>query len=346
MEIEHKNEQFWQIGSYTIHSLDTIYQKMMYVMLRQYIDDKKQCFPSVKTLAEECSMSVAKATEVLKELEEKKIITKTSRYLESGGQTSNIYTIHDHVKVKPKQTKPKPINDSVPEFEALTADQRKEASQVNQADQSNFTQDTSEIDIFDLQLHDNTKNEASQAENRTEKVAVQTKHSTDELKKQYDYATMIFENPSKQEHIDICMDIIATTINSKKKTIRIQKEEIPKEKVVDRLLKLAKEDILWVIAKFEQQPTSIHYPKAYLLTLLYDAHNQRILDQQNQKSVAAAAAAPPQKQPSRGVAKGTEQFRNFTERKNNKYMEKILGQYSLHPEDQAQEADVGEESAL
>lgn len=345
MEIEHKNEPFWQIGSYTIHSLDTIYQKMMYVMLRQYIDDKKQCFPSVKTLAEECSMSVAKATEVLKELEEKKIITKTSRYLESGGQTSNIYTIHDHVKVKPKQTKPKPINDSVPEFEALTADKRKEASQVNQAYQSNFTQDTSEIDISDLQLHDNTKDEASQAENRTEKVAVQTKHSTDELKKQYDYVAMISENPSKQEYIDICMDIISTTINSKKKNIRIQKEEIPKEKVTDKLLKLTKDDILWAIGKYEQQPTTVHYPKAYLLTLLYDAKNQRILDLQNQKSVAAAAAAPPKAQ-TKAVASGTQAFQNFTERKNNKYMEKILGQYSLHPEDQAQEADVGEESAL
>lgn len=323
MEIEHKNEPFWQIGSYTIHSLDTIYQKMMYVMLRQYIDDKKQCFPSVKTLAEECSMSVAKATEVLKELEEKKIITKTSRYLESGGQTSNIYTIHDHVKVKPKQTKPKPINDSVPEFEALTADKRKEASQVNQADQSNFTQDTSEIDISDLQLHDNTKDEASQAENRTEKVAVQTKHSTDELKKQYDYVAMISENPSKQEYIDICMDIIATTINNKKDTIRIQKEEIQREKVAEQLLKLTKEDILWTIKRFEQQPNQIHSPKAYLLTLLYDAKSQRALDLQNQKSVAAAAAAPPKAQ-QKAVARGTQAFQNFTERKNNNYTSKIM----------------------
>ena len=141
------------------------------------------------------------------------------------------------------------------------------------------------------------------------------------------------------------MDIITTTVNSKKDTIRIQKEEIQREKVVDRLLKLAKEDILWVIGKFEQQPNQINYPKAYLLTLLYDAKNQRILDRQNRQAVAAAAAAPPQTQPLRGVAKGTEQFRNFTERKNNKYMEKILEQYSLHPGDQAQEADVGEESA-
>lgn len=343
MEIEH--EPFWQIGSYTIHSLDTIYQKMMYVMLRQYIDDKKQCFPSVKTLAEECSMSVAKATEVLKELEEKKIITKTSRYLESGGQTSNIYTIHDHVKVKPKQTKPKPINDSVPEFEALTAKQKKEVSAADQADQSKKSTGDTSNDITTLRLHNNTLLGDSQGENRIEKVAAQTKYSTDELKKQYDYAAMVAENPSNQEYIDICMDIISTTINSKKKNIRIQKEEIPKEKVTDKLLKLTKDDILWAIGKYEQQPTTVHYPKAYLLTLLYDAKNQRILDLQNQKSVAAAAAAPPKAQ-TKAVASGTQAFQNFTERKNNKYMEKILGQYSLHPEDQAQEADVGEESAL
>lgn len=346
MEIEHKNEPFWQIGSYTIHSLDTIYQKMMYVMLRQYIDDKKQCFPSVKTLAKECSMSVAKATEVLKELEEKKIITKTSRYLESGGQTSNIYTIHDHVKVKPKQTKPKQINDSVPEFDSLiNADQRKEVSQVNNADQSESTHDTSlNNDITDLQFNDNTKKKTSQGENRV----AQTKYSMDELKKQYDYQSLIAENSAHQENIDICMDIILTTVNSKKQTIRIQKEEIPNAKVVDRLLKLTKEDILWVISKYEQQPNQIHSPKAYLLTLLYDAHNQRILDQQNQKSVAAAAAAPPeQKTKSEWKASGTRAF-EFKDvdgtRANNNYMAKVLAQYSLPPEDQA--ADVGEESAL
>lgn len=342
MEIEHKNEPFWQIGSYTIHSLDTIYQKMMYVMLRQYIDDKKQCFPSVKTLAEECSMSVAKATEVLKELEEKKIITKTSRYLESGGQTSNIYTIHDHVKVKPKQTKPKPINDSVPEFEALTAKQKKEVSAADQADQSKKSTGDTSNDITTLRLHNNTLLSDSQGENRIEKVAVQTKYSTDEIKKQYDYQALIAEHSVHQENIDICMDIISTTINSKKKNIRIQKEEIPKEKVTDKLLKLTKDDILWAIGKYEQQPTTVHYPKAYLLTLLYDAHNQRILDLQNKKSVAAAAAAPPKAQ-QKAVASGTQVFQNFTGRQNNNYMEKILEQYSLPPEDQA--ADAGEEAA-
>lgn len=342
MEIEHKNEPFWQIGSYTIHSLDTIYQKMMYVMLRQYIDDKKQCFPSVKTLAEECSMSVAKATEVLKELEEKKIITKTSRYLESGGQTSNIYTIHDHVKVKPKQTKPKPINDSVPEFEALTAKQKKEVSAADQADQSKKSTGDTSNDITTLRLHNNTLLGDSQDENRIEKVAAQTQYREEFLQNQYEYQVMLAEFPEKKENIDICMNIIFTTVNSKKKDIRIQKEEIPKEKVTDKLLKLTKDDILWAIGKYEQQPTTVHYPKAYLLTLLYDAHNQRVLDLQNKKSVAAAAAAPPKAQ-QKAVASGTQVFQNFTGRQNNNYMEKILEQYSLPPEDQA--ADAGEEAA-
>lgn len=348
MKKQEHNESFSMYGNETAASLSNIYEKMMYIMLRKYINDKKQCFPSIATLASDCSMSIAKATDVLKDLEKKGIITKTSRYLPSGGQTSNLYTIHDRVPIKPKKVISNIIiEDSVPEFNALTgADQRKRVSEADQADQSGSTQDTqSTDDITYSQLYDNTKDEASQAENRTEKVAVQTKHSTDELKKQYDYAALISENPSKQEYIDICMDIISTTINSKKKNIRIQKEEIPKEKVTDKLLKLTKDDILWAIGKYEQQPTTVHYPKAYLLTLLYDAKNQRILDLQNQKSVAAAAAAPPKAQ-TKAVASGTQAFQNFTERKNNKYMEKILGQYSLHPEDQAQEADVGEESAL
>lgn len=320
-------------------SLSTAYEKAMYHALKMHTDSKGQCFPSVKTLAEESGMGLGKANATLKDLEKKGVIKIEHQYLENGGKTSNLYTICDKLVIESPKQKSKPqepqeskktnvIPDDVPEFNFLTnADQRKEASQVNQADQSNFTQDTSEIDISDLQLHDNTKDEASQAENRTEKVAVQTKHSTDELKKQYDYVAMIYENPSKQEYIDICMDIISTTINSKKKNIRIQKEEIPKEKVTDKLLKLTKDDILWAIGKFAQQSNTIHSPQAYLLTLLYDAHNQRILDLKNQKSVAAAAAAPPKAQ-QKAVASGTQVFQNFTGRQNNNYMDKVMGQYN------------------
>lgn len=346
-----KKKPFTIIYNDTFLKLSTVYEKVMYMALKMHVNAKGQCFPSVGTLAEECGMGIVKASAVLKELEKKGIIKKEHQYLENGGKTSNLYTVCDELdeqkELKKKadkkpDKKPSWTPDLLPEWNGLVnGDQKKEASRADQADQSASTPDTSNKNITNSHLHNNTESFDSQ----DEKKAVQTKYSEEFLKNQYEYQVMIAEYPAKNENIDICMDIISTTINSKKKNIRIQKEEIPKEKVTDKLLKLTKDDILWAIGKYEQQPTTVHYPKAYLLTLLYDAKNQRILDRQNRQAVAAAAAAPPQTQPLRGVAKGTEQFRNFTERKNNNYMKKILGQYSLHPEDQAQEADVGEESA-
>lgn len=328
-----KKRPFTIIYNDTFLKLSTVYEKAMYMALKMHANAKGQCFPSVGTLAEECGMGGVKASAVLKELEKKGIIKKEHQYLENGGKTSNLYTVCDELdeqkEVKKKADekpakKPSWTPDLLPEWNSLVnGDQKKEASRADQADQSESTPDTSNKNITNSHLHNNTESFDSQ----DEKKAVQTKYSEEFLKNQYEYQVMITEFSAKKGNIDICMDIIATTINSKKKTIRIQKEEIPKEKVVDRLLKLAKEDILWVIAKFEQQPTSIHYPKAYLLTLLYDAHNQRILDLQNRKSVSAAAAAPPKAQ-TKAVASGTQAFQNFTERQNNNYMDKVMEQYN------------------
>ena len=249
------------------------------------------------------------------------MITIQNRTLGNGGKTSNIYRLLEFENEEVQASLQESQDEEAPKQLSVG---RKRVSGMDQADQSESKQDTQlKSNITNLRLHDNTKNEASQAENRREKVAAQTKYSTEEIKKKYNYTDMISENPSKQENIDICIDIIATTINNKKDTIRIQKEEIQREKVAEQLLKLTKEDILWAIKRFEQQPNQIHSPKAYLLTLLYDAKSQRALDLQNQKSVAAAAAAPPKAQ-QKAVARGTQAFQNFTERKNNNYTSKIM----------------------
>ena len=320
---------YWDI----LNKLDNPYELSVYVYLRKHADHATgTCYPSIATLEKETKISEKKIRLILKDLKDKKLITIQNRTLVNGGKTSNIYKLlefeNEEIQAKP------PLQGLQDE----KSEQRKRVSGMDQADQSESKQDTQLNNNANLQLHDNTEFGDSQAK----KVAAQTKYDTDELKKQYDYQALIAEHSVHQENIDICMDIISTTINSKKKNIRIQKEEIPKEKVTDKLLKLTKDDILWAIGKYEQQPTTVHYPKAYLLTLLYDAHNQRILDLQNKKSVAAAAAAPPKAQ-QKAVASGTQVFQNFTGRQNNNYMEKILEQYSLPPEDQA--ADAGEEAA-
>lgn len=316
--MENKNP-FVMIYWETLNKLNGPYELAVYLYLKKHADNiTGTCFPSIATLEKETQISEKKIRLILKDLKDKKLITIQNRVLENGGKTSNVYKLLEFDEIQANPSQPEEQNNKE------SSQNRKRVSGKDNADQSESKQDTqSKNDITNLQEHDNTKNEASQAENRV----AQTKYNADEIKKKCDYATMVAENPSKQEYIDICMDILATTINSKKKTIRIQKEDIPKEKVVDKLLKLAKEDILWVIAKFEQQPNQIHSPKAYLLTLLYDAHNQRILDLQNQKSVSAAAAAPPKAQ-TKAVASGTQAFQNFTERQNNNYMDKVMEQYN------------------
>lgn len=307
---------YWDI----LTKLDNPYELSVYVYLRKHADHATgTCYPSIATLEKETKISEKKIRLILKDLKDKKLITIQNRTLVNGGKTSNIYKLLEFENNEEIQAKP-PLQGLQDE----KSEQRKRVSGMDRADQSESKQDTQLNNNANLQLNDNTKKKTSQGENRV----AQTKYSMDELKKQYDYAAMVAEKPEKQASIDICMDIITTIVNSKKDTIRIQKEEIQREKVVGRFLKLIKEDILWVITKFENRPNTIHSPQAYLCTLLYDAKNQRILDRQNRQAVAAAAAAPQQTQPLRGVAKGTEQFRNFTERKNNNYMDKVMGQYN------------------
>lgn len=312
---------YWDILS----KLDNPYELSVYVYLRKHADHTTgTCFPSIATLEKETKISEKKIRLILKDLKEKKLITIQNRTLGNGGKTSNIYRLLEFENEEVQASLQESQDEEAPKQLSV---ERKRVSGMDQADQSESKQDTQlKSNITNLRLHDNPFFDDSQAEKQTENDVIQTKYSMDELKGQYDYAAMVTENSEKQASIDICMDIITTTVNSKKKNIRIQKEEVPKEKVTDRLLKLAKDDILWAIGKFEQQPNQISYPKAYLLTLLYDAHNQRILDLQNRQAVAAAAAAAPPQQtkPSQAVARGTQAFQNFTERKDNNYTSKIM----------------------
>lgn len=302
---------YWDI----LNKLDNPYELSVYVYLKKHADHATgTCYPSIATLEKETNISEKKIRLILKNLKDKKLITIQNRTLVNGGKTSNIYKLlefeNEEIQAKP------PLQDE-------KSEQRKRVSGMDQADQSESKQDTQLNNNANLQLHDNPFLNDSQAENQAEKP----EYSMDELKKQYAYQALIAEHSAHQESIDICMNIIFTTVNSKKKDIRIQKEEVPRKKVTDRLFKLTKDDILWAIAKYEQQPNEIHYPKAYVLTLLYDAKNQRLLDLQNQKAVAAAAAAPHKAQ-QKAVASGTQVFQNFTERENNNYNDKVYGKYA------------------
>lgn len=84
------------------------------------------------------------------------------------------------------------------------------------------------------------------------------------------------------EDVEMVMDILYDAINTTKKTIRVNREDKPSEVVRSRLLKLQCMDIMYAIEQYHKQTTEIHYQKAYMLSILYDARGQGHLDYANQ----------------------------------------------------------------
>lgn len=93
---------------------------------------------------------------------------------------------------------------------------------------------------------------------------------------------MVNDHPFDREQIDYVIQIIYDTVNSSSDTIRVQKTDRPKEIVTGILMKLTYEEIIYVIQKYKEQTDRIEYPKAYLLTQLYEARGQFNADITNQ----------------------------------------------------------------
>lgn len=54
-------------------------------------DQENTCFPSIKTIAKECNISIRTVQRALNDLEKAGFITRESRFHEQGGQRSNLY---------------------------------------------------------------------------------------------------------------------------------------------------------------------------------------------------------------------------------------------------------------
>lgn len=54
---------------------------------------KKKCFPSVKTISEDLSVSKSTVFRALNDLEKAGLIKRRERYRTSGGRSSNLYLI-------------------------------------------------------------------------------------------------------------------------------------------------------------------------------------------------------------------------------------------------------------
>ena len=81
----------------------------------------------------------------------------------------------------------------------------------------------------------------------------------------------IISQTSDGERISEIVEIMLDAVCTNKPTVRINGEEIPKEAVKSRFLKLDSEHIEYVLLAMQRSPSEIRNIRAYLLTALYNA---------------------------------------------------------------------------
>lgn len=260
--------------------LDNYYQKLVYIYLKKFADSNNQCFPSIKKLSKLTKIGATKIKQTLVELEEKGLISKENRSRSDGGKTSNLYTLYDFAEVWKVGSSEDvaAVAEEVSEAKMIaelrskgyTVIKEKEPD-TSQADQSNDEPST-QLNQFDI-VNTTTNSSKSQEKER---------YTLEEIKLLYNYDIMIADNPFKNRDIDSVMDILHTTLNVTKPTIRIGGEDKPAMVVISKLMKLDYSEIMYAIDKFAEQTERIKNPTAYMLTLLYNAKEQMNLDITNQ----------------------------------------------------------------
>jgi len=265
------------------NSFLTSEEQMIFIVLKSYINfsyDEGEVFPSMETICKRAKLSKPRARRAINDLIKKGIVKKVQR----GLTKTNLYILADYSTmwncVNLKDLKTIIENNgklSLTVEEHITALERM-GYKVNIKEReleskSGQTTDTSTQKKQHLQEQNTTLMPKSQDLER---------YTLEQIKQLFGYEAMIYDNPDEQEHINSVMDILHTTMNITKATIRISGTDKPTMVVIGKLMKLDNESILYAIRKYKEQTVRIKNPTAYMLTILYMAPEQYKLDIANQ----------------------------------------------------------------
>ena len=267
-------------------------EKIVFLMLKMFGDFRNdnggttaQAFPTQDTLAEYLGMTRKTVGKILQSLEQKGVV----RSMDQGVNKPKLYYIYDYGCLWESETeeelaaaaKEPEKMDHIRALEAmgykiLPPDAEVQPDEEDQKQEQNKKPASSEKPEADF----NSKNNY----NKVIPISQSEAYSMDDLKKHFDYDIMLFDHPDQERMIESVMNIIYDSVNTIEDRIKVQKTYRPKSIVVNRLLKLDKEMIVYVINKYQARSNRIKYPRAYLLTQLYEAYDQFECDITNQVS--------------------------------------------------------------
>jgi len=266
-------------------------EKDLYIILLMYAEkDSKQCFPSISEL---CNISGKSKNTILKAisgLENKKILKKEKRVTKKG-QTSNVYTLYD-IDIIWKSETIQELKTEIDRLEEKRMVEALEAKGYHIVKEKELETEPAKVQyqaqkINNIDQFDTTTN--------SEKSQDLKRYTLDQIYELFDYDTMLKEHPDQQSDIDSIMNILHTTMNTTKATIRIGREDKPSMVVIAKLMKLHNESIMYAIDKYQEQTERIRNPSSYMLTILYNAPEQYYLDMKNQANNKAEKIEPANK---------------------------------------------------
>lgn len=268
-------------------NLLTLYEKLVFIVLKKFADSNNQYFPSLKKLADITHISKRKIQNILKSLEEKHIINIESRLKADGGNTSNLYTLYDFKELWNANNKEE-MEKTINQYEETRLIKKLQSRgyiiiKEKELEPTEPTKVTVESSSQQLNQHDIVNINTNSIIDFKESQDLE-RYSLEQIKQLFDYNIMIKDNPHRQHDIDSVINILHTTMNTTKATIRITGEDKPAMVVIGKLMKLDNESIMYAIEKYKQQTERIKNPTAYMLTILYNTPEQFNLDIRNQVS--------------------------------------------------------------
>ena len=259
----------------------TVEEKMVYIALKSFVTyghDTGEVFPSMDTLCKLASLSRPRATRTITSLIKRGIVTKVRR----GLTKSNLYTLVDIPSMWKAET--------VEQMQQLSEDK----IQLSNEEMIEELQRRGAIRILkEKELESESAKTQKQALNESHLDIVDNsvnlsksqgfeRYSLEEIRGHYNYEIMIRDNPYQKSDIESVVNILHTTLNTTKPTVRICGEDMPTLVVTGKLMNLTYMDIMYAIEKYHEKTDRIYNPIAYMLTLLYVSVEQKNYDVANQ----------------------------------------------------------------
>lgn len=259
-------------------------EKLVFIAMKSFVAygrDSDEVFPSVESICKMTAYSKSTVLRTISKLVDKGIINKERR----GLTKTNLYTINDYPalwktnnieEMKEVSKKAIPLTDEEL-IEELKRRGKIEIIEKKELESSCPTKDLMNQALVKNKKYSYTENDTISSGKRQEE-----KYKLGDIHDYYNYNVIIARNSDKTDIIDAVFNVIYKTLNLSKDYVKVNGEVKSSMIVVSKLMKLIYEDILFVVEKYCEITTEIKNPESYILTMLYNAKEQHVLEIENQ----------------------------------------------------------------